>query len=118
MDIIEDKRGAIVLLGLVGRLDSSTSPHMEEKVVGLLTGGAKQLVVDFARLDYVSSAGLRVLLMAAKKLRASGGVIALCALKPHIQEVFDIAGFTAMFPIHESVDLALRSLTNMEIKED
>lgn len=118
MDIIEDRNGAIVLLGLVGRLDSSTSPQMEEKVVGLLNGGTKQLVVNFARLDYISSAGLRVLLMAAKKLRASGGVIALCALKPHIREVFDIAGFTAMFPIHESEALALRSLTNLEVKED
>lgn len=118
MDIIEDKNGAIVLLGLVGRLDSSTSPQMEEKVVGLLTGGAKQLVVNFARLDYISSAGLRVLLMAAKKLKASGGVIALCALKPHIREVFDIAGFTAMFPIHESEALAIRSLTNMDVPGD
>lgn len=116
MDIIEEKKGAIVVLGLVGRLDSSTAPQMEEKVVSLLTGGAKQMVVDFARLDYVSSAGLRVLLMAAKKLKASGGVIALCALKPHIREVFDIAGFTAMFPIHESADLAMRSLTNLEVK--
>jgi anti-anti-sigma factor len=117
MDILEEKKDAIVLLGLVGRLDSGTSPQMEEKVVALLNGGAKQVVVDFARLDYISSAGLRVLLMAAKKLKASGGVIALCALKPHIREVFDIAGFTAMFPIHDSAEQAVRSLTNMGISE-
>ncbi len=115
MDIIEEKKGGIVVLGLVGRLDSGTAAQMEEKVVSVLGAGTKQLVVNFVQLDYISSAGLRVLLMAAKKLKASGGVVALAALKPHIREVFDIAGFTAMFPIHDSEEAAVRSLTNMNV---
>ena len=109
MDIIEDRRGGGVLLTVNGRLDSTTSGALEEKLLALVNGGVKQLVLNFSALEYISSAGLRVLLIVAKKLKPSG-VLALCGLHDHIREVFDLAGFSPLFPIHESEEAALRHL--------
>jgi len=109
MEITEQKRGTVVLLTLTGRLDASTSGRLEEKLVGLIEGGERSFVLDFLNLDYISSAGLRVLLMAAKKLKGMNGRIVLSSLKDHIREVFDIAGFSAIFPIYDQQDAATGS---------
>jgi anti-anti-sigma factor len=109
MEITQQKRGAIVLLSLKGRLDASTSGRLEEKLIELIDGGEKQFVFNFLNLDYISSAGLRVLLMAAKRLKNVEGKIVLAALNDHIREVFEIAGFTAIFPIFDIEEDALRS---------
>jgi anti-sigma B factor antagonist len=109
MEMTEQKRGTVVLLALKGRLDASTAGKLEEKLLGLIDGGEKQIVFNLLHLDYISSAGLRVLLMAAKKLKATNGKIVLASLKDQIREVFEIAGFSAIFPIFASESDALRS---------
>ena len=103
MEIIQQKSADIVILKLVGKLDSNTSAQLEETVVGLIDAGEKKLLVDGSQLDYISSAGLRVLLMAAKKLKAGGGKIVLAALKDYIIEVFEIAGFNMIFQMFADV---------------
>jgi len=107
MEIREDKRGDIVIVGLKGRLDASTSNRLEERLLALIDGGEKRFVIDFSQLDYISSSGLRVLLMAAKRLRDANGKIVLSSLKDHIKEVFDIAGFSSIFPIFHSQEEAI-----------
>jgi anti-anti-sigma factor len=109
MEMTEQKKGAVVLLALNGRLDASTSSKLEEKLLGLIDHGEKQIVMNLEQLDYISSAGLRVLLMAAKKLKVASGKIVLASLKDQIREVFEIAGFSAIFPIFASESEALRS---------
>ncbi|NLI13317.1 STAS domain-containing protein [Pelotomaculum propionicicum] len=99
MKIQESKSGSVIILELNGRLDASTSGILEKKLMDSLDGGEKFFILDFNQLDYISSAGLRVLLMAAKKTNGIGGKVALSCLKEHVKEVFDIAGFTAIFPI-------------------
>lgn len=99
MKIQESKSGSVVILELNGRLDASTSGILEKKLMDFLDGGEKFFILDFNQLDYISSAGLRVLLMAAKKTNGIRGKVALSSLKEHVKEVFDIAGFTAIFPI-------------------
>jgi anti-sigma B factor antagonist len=89
-------------VGLKGRLDANTSPGLEERLVGLIDSGEKRFVVEFTELDYISSAGLRVLLMAAKRLKNLNGRIVLASLKDHIKEVFDIAGFSSVLTIYAS----------------
>lgn len=103
MEIIQEKSNDIVVLKLVGKLDSNTSSQLEETVIGLIDSGEKKLLVDGQQLDYISSAGLRVLLMAAKKLKAGGGKIVLASLKDYIIEVFEIAGFNMIFQIFPNV---------------
>src|SRR5579883_1850037 len=110
MDITEQKKGAVVLLTLKGRLDASTAGRLEEKLLALIDGGETKFALNFLHLDYISSAGLRVLLMAAKRLKNVNGKIVLLSLKDQIREVFEIAGFAALFPIFDVEADALREL--------
>lgn len=102
--------GEVSVLSVTGRLDSNTSPEFESRIVSLIDSGEKAIVVNCAELEYISSAGLRVLLLAAKKLKSSGGRIALASLEDHIREVFEITRFTTLFPIHASTEEALEAL--------
>lgn len=99
MSITAERDGAILILGLHGRLDSTSSAAAEGEVVGHLDGGAAHVVMDFADLDYISSAGLRVVLIAAKRVKAAGGAMVLCGLRPHIREVFEISGFLSILTV-------------------
>ncbi|MGD8685702.1 MAG: STAS domain-containing protein, partial [Syntrophobacterales bacterium] len=67
MEVVEKKQNGICILGLLGRLDSNTSPEFEKKIFEVIEDGTKSLIVDFESLDYISSAGLRVLLKATKE---------------------------------------------------
>lgn len=106
MEITETKKDGVVILAVAGRLDASNAATFEEKLLALIAAGNTRLVVDGSQLDYISSAGLRVLLMAAKRLTPSAGKLCLSALKEQIKEVFDIAGFSSIFPIYRTLDEA------------
>jgi len=95
-----------------GRLDSSTGPALEAELVSVIDGGTSRLLLDFSELLYISSAGLRVVLLAAKRLKASNGRLALCSLNSQIAEVFKISGFDAIIDIHASPDSALKRLNS------
>ena len=110
MEIKEHKEGNIIILEPNGRLDTNTSDEFEAQLVGLTDEEELRLVIDLIHVDYISSAGLRVLLMAAKKLKIMNGSIVLCSMSNHIKEVFDIAGFTPIFSIEQSRDKAIESL--------
>lgn len=109
MEIIERKNNDILILETHGKLDSNTSAQLEQKLVSEIDSGITKIIVDCSKLDYISSAGLRVLLVGAKKLKANNGKIVLCSLQDYIKEVFEIAGFTAIFPIHSDLSSALSS---------
>jgi anti-anti-sigma factor len=110
MDITAEKRGGVMLFGIKGRLDASTANKLEEKLLASVDGGERRLALDCSQLDYISSAGLRVLLLAVKRLSSSNGKIVFYALKDQIKEVFDIAGFSPLFPSFPTQEEALRSL--------
>ena len=88
-------------------MDATTSNGLEERLLALIDGGEKQFVIDFSQLDYISSSGLRVLLLSAKRLRGSNGKIVLSSLKEHIKEIFEIAGFSSIFNIFQSQEDAI-----------
>ena len=99
MDINESNSGNTVIIQPVGRIDTNTSTEFEEKLVEILDRSETNIVVDLSKIDYVSSAGLRVFLMAAKKLKSLSGNFILASMNDHIKEVFDISGFTPIFTI-------------------
>lgn len=107
MEIRETRKGEARVVSPIGRIDTRTSHEFEKYIVGLLDGGGKMFVIDFASVDYISSAGLRVLLMLAKKLAGGEGKLVLCRLNASVREVFDIAGFTAVFTISGTEEEAL-----------
>ena len=93
-----------------GRLDSSTGPALEAELIAIIESGIRRLLLDFSELLYISSAGLRVILLAAKRMKASNGRLALCSLNPQIAEVFKISGFDAIIDIQPSFDSAMARL--------
>lgn len=110
MEIKEHREGNVIILEPNGRLDTNTSDEFEAKLGTLLDVKDLRLVIDLIHVDYISSAGLRVLLMAAKKLKSMNKSIILCSMSEHIKEVFDIAGFTPIFSIEHSRYEAIKIL--------
>ena len=109
MDIAESRKNGAVVLGLNGRVDASNASVLEQRVLALLDAGETRLVIDCAQLQYISSAGLRVLLVAAKRL-SNSGKLALAALNNQIRDVFDIAGFSSIFQICRTQDDAVAAV--------
>ena len=87
------------IVALQGQINSANAATTEAEVLALVTSGQKNLVIDFAALDYISSAGLRMVLVVAKRLKQEGGKLVLCTMQPHIREVFDISGFLAILNV-------------------
>jgi anti-anti-sigma factor len=110
MQIVEEKLETALIVTLVGRLDAATSKAVEERLLSLIEAGGIRLVVDLEKLDYISSVGLRVLMLAAKRLRTANGAIVVCALQPTVQQVFEIAGFTTIFRIFPSREAAVAAI--------
>ncbi len=110
MEIIEKKQNDIGIYKLVGRLDSNTSPEFEKMLVEQISGGTTKMVIDFEDLDYISSAGLRVILKTTKDLKRAEGRFILCAMKDYVREVFEISGFDTFLPIVNNTDEALKKI--------
>jgi anti-anti-sigma factor len=108
MDITEEKRGNTTILGLKGKLDSSTSFILEDRLAELMDTGEKQFVIDCYNLSYISSGGLRVLHMAALHAKNVNAKLLVCSLRDHVRVVFNFTGFSSVIPIHESLEDALK----------
>jgi anti-anti-sigma factor len=91
--------GEVTLVTLPARVDTTSAGEVEAEFRGLLDGGARKLVADFAANDYVSSAGLRVFLSVLKSLEKDGGKMVLCSMQPFVADVFEISGFSGLFTI-------------------
>lgn len=107
MRIDETRTDGIVIVAPVGRLDSTTSPELDARLLALDATGHHRLVVDFGAVDYISSAGLRVLLMTARRVKDRRGGLALCRLGETVQQVFELAGFLPLFAIESAIDGAV-----------
>ncbi|KPQ06107.1 MAG: anti-sigma B factor antagonist [Rhodobacteraceae bacterium HLUCCA12] len=99
LSVTHEREGPIAVVHVRGRIDSATSPEFEGQLGTVFANPPDALIIDLAELDYMSSAGLRVLLIIAKRAKAEGYPLVLCNLAPGIREVFDISGFTAIFDI-------------------
>jgi len=97
------------ILSLKGRLDAYSSNELEKIINKLIDKGTTKIVVNFEEVVYISSSGLRVMLASLKRLKRVGGEIKLAALKPYVQEVFDISGFTQLFEIYDEEEDAVNS---------
>jgi anti-sigma B factor antagonist len=107
MEIVESSHPQATVLALNGRLDGHSSPMVTERLDSVLARGAGRLVLDLGGLEYVSSAGLRVFLMAAKKGLASGSSVSFAGLSPAIREVFALSGFLDVLSVQPTVAEAL-----------
>ena len=107
MEINNRDVGEVKVVEFEGNLDGVTSPKAQNHLDALIMKGNNRIVANFEKINYISSAGLRVLLATAKQLRSNGGDLRLCGLNQNVQEVFEISGFNSILSIHGSESEAL-----------
>lgn len=112
MDLFVETADSFVLIVVSGELDTITAPELDRAIQKKMAEGAKHLLLDLTKTDYVSSMGLRVFLSTLKNLNAANGRLVLAGLNQEVQEIMDMAGFTPLFEIFASVDEAQSTFTS------
>ena len=107
MRVTISQRGEVKVLSLAGRLDAGSAPQVEPQVRELLNAGEGKLLLDLREVDYLSSAGLQILLLAAKRLEAGGGRLVLCGAGPYVLEVLQVTGLAPLFEMEPDCEQAL-----------
>ena len=105
------EQAGVLIVSVSGRIDHNVSEEFTQALDPLLatcTQGRPSLLLDFSGVDYISSAGLRVLMMASRRAKTQQGVFAIAALQPMVQEVFAISRFNLIVPCYASVDSACK----------
>jgi anti-anti-sigma factor len=99
----------ILVVDMAGRLDTSTSGTSYDKMVGIAKSGAKRIILNLDRLEFVSSAGLRVILMMAKLLQSARGEVRICNTSAPVREVLETSGFNSLIRIFDDEKSAIAS---------
>ena len=102
------------LIELSGEVDLYTAPEFKERMVQVIEEGKKHVVVDLSKATFIDSTTLGVLVGGVKRLRPSGGSLALVCSDQNIQKIFEITGLDRVFPIHQSREEALSAVTASE----
>jgi anti-anti-sigma factor len=110
MDISANRQQNASIISLKGRLDVLTSKALKDAVLAEIDAGANHLVLDFAELEYVSSAGLRVLLEARKLLKPKDGSVSLAGVQSFIMTILNSTGFDTLFTIYPTSADALAAI--------
>lgn len=113
MELTERRAGKALVVAAAGRIDMATAEQLKERLMPLVTEAGKKgesVVLDFSGVEYISSAGLRVLMLAAKEAKSSGGKIAVAAMQPLVKEIFEISRFDKVLACHAGVDDAIAAL--------
>ncbi len=110
---IEKETGQdVTILRISGRLDATTAQGLEKTVLDIVSSNSIPLLLNMAQLDYISSAGLRVLILALKKSKEQKNGLSLCCLQENVNNVLEIAGFLPLFTIYATQELALTGLAD------
>jgi len=109
MDIKKEKIENFTVLKINGRIDTIQSSVLENEVNQSFENGEKNLILNCKGLNYISSSGLRIFLVAKKRAIALNGKLHLCNMQPSIQEIFKISGFSNLFKIFETQEAALEN---------
>jgi anti-anti-sigma factor len=110
MELHELPLGNVVVMELTGRVDSTSAPALGTRVMAALEEAAPRLVLDLRGLEYISSAGFRVLLLAARRAEERHARLALCGLSKKVRELFELGGFLDLVPIVGSREEALAAM--------
>ena len=106
MEMKTDSSNGVTAIQFEGNLDTGTAPTAEQHLAGLIEEGANKLLLDFENCEFISSAGLRILLATAKRLRPSGGQLRICSLNETVQEIFDVSGFSSLLSVFPDAEQA------------
>ncbi|MDY0091756.1 MAG: STAS domain-containing protein [Candidatus Vecturithrix sp.] len=104
-----DKKPDVYIMEIEGRIDTHTAAKVEEELQSLKEKNVVKIIVDFEKVNYISSGGLRVFLTALKWTRAQSGDLKLVNLVPNVEKIFKLAGFTKIFNILNDRENALEA---------
>lgn len=110
MDILKTEQQGVMILAPDGRLDSNSAPVLEQEISTIShSEDGHHLLLDFSNVEYISSAGLRVVLKTVKERQAASKSFAVSNMQDHVREVFEISGFDSYVSIHPDTLKALES---------
>ena len=110
MEITEQRQGGVTVLSPVGRINNETSPAFQVRLLSCVGSTAGKVLIDFSGVEYISSAGLRALMMASKQSKATSGRLAVSGLTPMVKEIFAISRFALVVQVFETSAEALAAL--------
>lgn len=110
MEVRRIDENGVTLLSLHGRFDATAAPDAESTFKDFISEDINQVVLDLADVEYISSGGLRVIIMLAKALEKSGGAIRLCSLSPFVSEVFELTNLAKRYVLCDTREDAIASL--------
>jgi anti-sigma B factor antagonist len=109
MELASESKGNVQVVSVDGSLDALTAPELADALATEFRDGHTQLVADLRKLEYTSSAGLRVLLNSVKEARSKGGDLRLAGVQPNVKKVLDLSGFMSIMKSYPDVDAAVAS---------
>jgi anti-anti-sigma factor len=109
MQLVESKKGLVLVMSAQGRLDAASAGEFQGRLSASIDGGESRILLDFSDLTTISSAGLRILLAAAKRLEGGNGRLAICGLKENVASVFEVSGFDTIITTFPDEHAALAS---------
>lgn len=110
MNLNEQGLGDAVLVSAAGRIDLSNADDFKDALAAALAKTKKALILDLSGVDYISSAGLRSLMIVFKAGKTEGKAFGIAALQPLLMEIFTISRFNLVFPLFDTVQLAVEKL--------
>lgn len=110
MEITQQVMGSITVIGVNGEVDGSTAPALQERVLAVVTPG-NQVILDMTNVPFMSSAGLRVMLLVYRQLKDNGGKVVLVGLSENIRDTMNATGFLKFFSTAETLDSGLASFS-------
>lgn len=108
VEITEEKKGQVTILRMKGRLDAISSPGAEKKVLEIINSGEHYILLDFKEVDYLSSAGMRMLLSTTKRLKGLTGKLVICSVNITVMDVLKMSGFDHVLDLADDEEEALR----------
>lgn len=109
LDLHSEIDDGVLILNPTGRIDGATAKEYEDTLLQRISNGHSKIVLNCEAIEYISSAGLRVLLMASKRAGEGAGKLVLCAVRDTVHDVFKYSGFAEIIPITGDRDEALES---------
>ena len=110
METQVEEKGDVVVVRVEGRLDAASSPQLEKKINAIIDSGHFKLLLDFANVEYLSSAGMRLMLSVSKRLKSLEGKVVACALNDEVLDVIKMAGFHQVLELYSSEDDGIKHL--------
>ncbi len=107
IELTEEYQGQVLIVKIIGRLDAVSTPQVDKKLTNIIDMGNQHILIDFSAVDYLSSAGMRLLLSATKRLKGQEGKFIICNVPEDVMEVLKMAGFDRILSIASTREEAL-----------